>query len=265
MFNKKISLILMTLVFMLSVSAVAAVDSNSTDDMTASEVDEEPPSGDVGLLSANESSTDSDKGSYSLSGSDVSMYYKGGSNYQVTLSNGNAPVKDANVTLTLNGVTYIKTTDDSGKVSIPLDLNPNTYEISASYGNSTTKNIIKVLPVITAKDISMAYNSSTKYTATFLDSHGNALKNTNVKFILNGKTYTKKTNSKGVASLDLNLKAGNYKFFAVEATYGYLNFGNYIVWNDIRGLDNHRNNGGFVHNNFMVWPQIIALALSVFS
>ncbi len=216
MFNRKLCLILITLVFMLFVSAVSAVDSNSTDDMIAGEVDEEPPSGDVGVLSTNGSVADSVEDSYSLSGSDISMYYKGESNYQVTLSNGDNPVKDANVTLVLNGVTYVKTTDDSGKVFLPIDLSPDTYEISVSYANATAKNKIKVLPVITAKDVSKTYKSSTKYTATFLDSHGKPLKNTNVKFILKGKTYTKKTNSKGVASLNLDLKVGNYRVYAVH-------------------------------------------------
>ena len=122
MFNKKLCLILITLVFMLSVSAVSAVETNSTDDVIAGEVDEEPPSGDSNILSTNEQAADPEQNdTYSIRGSDVEMYYKGDSTYQAVLSNGDKPVSNANVTLTLNGVDYIRTTDASGKVSLPLD------------------------------------------------------------------------------------------------------------------------------------------------
>ena len=214
MFNKKISLILMTLVFMLSVSAVVAADSNSTDDVLAGEVDEEPPSGDVGVLSADESTGGlDDSGNYSVTGSDVSM--NGDSSNKLTLSDDQ--VNDADISQS-NGVL---SSDDAGQVSLsPVS----DSKMSSANGDSSIKT---TQPLVTGKDVSKTYKSSTKYTATFLDANGAPLKNTNVKFILNGKTYTKKTDSKGVASLDLDLNVGKYVVYAVHPN-GY-NISNKIV------------------------------------
>ena len=218
MFNKKINLVLIVLVFMLSLCAVSAADSNATDDIEINEVDEEPPSGVIDDLSTQDLAADlpEDSGNYTLSGNDVNMYYKGKANYEVVLSSNNQPVNNVSIIVKINGVTYNKTTDSNGKISIPLSLNTGSYSVFASYGNLTSKNIVKVLPVITAKNVVKTYKSSQKYYATFLDSNGNLLKNTNVKFQLNGKTYTEKTNSKGVASLDLDLNVGQYTIFAIH-------------------------------------------------
>ena len=97
---------------MLSISAVAAVESNTTDDVIAGEVDEEPPSGAVQDVSNNNTigvtndNLEKAAGDYELSGNDLKMYYKNGSSYDVTLRKNSKPVKNASLSIVLNGVTY---------------------------------------------------------------------------------------------------------------------------------------------------------------
>lgn len=74
---------------------------------------------------------------------------------------------------------------------------------------------------ITANDVTKYYKGSAKYTATFLDGNGSALANTNVKITLNGKEYTKMTDAKGTASLNLDLTPGTYKVVATNPVTGY--------------------------------------------
>lgn len=215
MFSKKFKLCLITLAFMLSISAVAAADTNSTDDVLAGDVDVEPPSGSSDLLSVSENAQSKTSGTdYVLTSEDGSHY--SGSNYTYVLSKDNNPAKNVSVSLKINGVSYTKNTDGDGKVSIPLDVNAGTYEISAKAGNAVSKEKVDVLPVVIGKDLTKTYSNTKKYSATFLDSNGNPLKYTNVKFILNNKTYTKKTNAKGVASLEVNLKVGTYTVYAIH-------------------------------------------------
>lgn len=173
MFNKKITLILMTLVFMLSVSAVVAADANSTDDVIASEVDEEPPSGVSQDISTDEvltTQTDDNNGSA------VSIIE---SSQELLSSGDNNSVKPLS-------------SDDDVLVA------------------SNAPQLIK------ANDVTKTYKSTTKYAAKFSKADGSALAKTKVKFILSGKTYTVKTNAKGVAKLPLDLKVGTYTVCAVH-------------------------------------------------
>lgn len=236
MFNKKICMILITLVFMLSVSAVAAADANQTDDVIAGEVDEEPPSVSADLLTAaNESSMAASGSGYELTVVDAANYYSG-SAYSVILSQNKAPVSKAKISFNVNGIIYTKTTGTDGKASVALKLDAGTYLVSASYANITQSKKVKVLPVVIAKDLTKTYSTSQSYSATFKNADGSPLKNKNVKFIVDGKNYTRKTNAKGVATVPVNLKVGTHTLIAVHPK-GYRSSNKITVKSSITASD----------------------------
>jgi len=153
--------------------------------------------------------------SKTVSSKSVTKYYKGSTKYTATfLDNYGKALSNTNVKITVNGVSYTKKTDSTGKISMDINLKPGTYKIVATnpvsgYKLTTT---FKVLSTITASDLSKVYLDKKKFTAKFYKSNGKVLANKKVKFKINGKTYTVKTNSKGNAKLSLtSLKKGTYK------------------------------------------------------
>ncbi len=56
---------------------------------------------------------------------DVTMYYKNSSKLNVELSDSDMnPISNNNITININGVNYIKTTDLDGKASLNINLDP---------------------------------------------------------------------------------------------------------------------------------------------
>lgn len=141
-------------------------------------------------------------------------------------SNANLTLANKNVYFVINNVNYNATTDSDGVAGVNLDVKPGNYEVSAyfvgdnTHENSALTSAVQVLPTIKANDMSKYYKGST-YTATFFDSQGKILANRAVTITVNGKSYTKKTNSNGLASLAINFKPGTYKVVSTNPVTGY--------------------------------------------
>ena len=129
------------------------------------------------------------------------------------------PLKNTYVTIVFGGKSYKLKTDANGIVKITNHLKPGSYTIKVK--NPKTSEVkthkIKVLARIDQnKNMTMYYGAGKYYKVRVLDNYGRIAKKVTVKFTLNGKTYYKKTNSKGIASLKISLKP---KTYTVSATY----------------------------------------------
>ena len=105
---------------------------------------------------------------------------------------------------------YTRTTNASGIAKLNLNLQPGNYIITAEYKNCKVSNNIKILPVLSARDISMKYRDGTKFVATLVDGQGKPYAGQTIQFNINGVFYNRITDSSGQAKLNINLMAGEY-------------------------------------------------------
>uniref|UniRef100_UPI000370F98C Ig-like domain repeat protein n=1 Tax=Methanobrevibacter smithii TaxID=2173 RepID=UPI000370F98C len=94
--------------------------------------------------------------------------------------------------------TYFATYKGTDKISRATD--NGTFEIK-----SVEYNVI-----LNASDVKMIYHDGTRFIATLTDKQGNPIRDAAIEITINGKTYTKTTDEKGVVSLGLSLDSGIY-------------------------------------------------------
>ena len=212
---------------MLSVSAVGAASDvgngvSFDDDAETGDLDVDPPSGidDINNVTYSKSEDTREPVIY---GEDLSMYYKNGSRYEVSIYQDgkiiNSQNNDSKVIFNVNGVNYTKELVN-GKASIGINLNPGNYTITTFYhytdGLVTKTNNIEVLSTIQANDVVKFFRNGTQYCAKFLDGCGSPLVNASVIFNINGVFYKKQTDDNGMAKLNINLRPGVYILTAMH-------------------------------------------------
>ena len=159
---------------------------------------------------------------------DITKYYRNATQYTVKVlgDDGNPVGAGENVTFNINGVFYTRTTNASGIAKLNLNLQPGDYIITAEYKNCRVSNKIKVLPVLSAHDISMKYRDGTEFVATLVDGQGNPFAGENVTFNINGVFYNRITDASGQAKLNINLMPGEY---IITSSYNEYGIGNKIT------------------------------------
>ena len=159
-------------------------------------------------------------------------YFKNASQFYISLIDGGSnPISSVNITMNINGVFYNRTTNENGTARLNINLPPGEYILTAIdplTGLMMSYNIT-VLPTLIADDLEMTYQDGSTFNVTVLDGQGNPLANVAVRFNINGIFYTKHTDSKGIAKLNINLMSGKY---IITSEYDGLKISNTITIKD---------------------------------
>ena len=141
----------------------------------------------------------------------------------VTDING-TPLAGEEINLTINGKTYTRTTNENGTAYITIRLNTGLYDVQiVYYGNNeynpsmAYNNILSNGTFLIASDLSMGYKDGSQFVVTLLNATRDPIVGEKVYITINGVTYTRTTDSEGIARLNINLRNDTY-----NVTYSYL-------------------------------------------
>ena len=101
-----------------------------------------------------------------------------------------------------------------------INLNPGEYNATVTYEDACAISKITVMSTVDGENITKIFRNATQYYATFWDSEGYRLNNTEVEFNINGVFYYRKTDDEGVARLNINLNPGEYIITAKNPNSG---------------------------------------------
>ena len=158
-----------------------------------------------------------------ITADNVTKYYGESERFVVVVTDykGN-PVAGKNVSFLINGVSYTRTTNAKGSVSIPLNLISGHYNITVTVDNKNFTSEVNILPTVNGSDVVKVFRNGTHYFATFRDREGYYLKEgTAVRFNINGVMYDRKiSGNEGIAKLNINLEQGEYIITAMNTVTG---------------------------------------------
>ena len=132
-----------------------------------------------------------------------------------------------NVTVTVDNVTQtVPVKSGENTITVP-GVSEGEHEVKVVYKDNETgktktfTETITVFKSINAeKEMTRGWNSPYDYKAEFLDNEGHVLKDTEVQFIVNNKTYNVKTDSQGIAYLSELFDVGEYNITMVNPVTG---------------------------------------------
>lgn len=223
MFKKKLLFLSLLIIFIISLSIVSA-NENITDSNDYL-IDDQ-------ITVSSEINETVEKTNVNIETDDFESYYNEKTELVSYLKDDtNQSLKNKTVKITVNGKTYEKTTNEGGKVTLPINLKPDTYkadinfEGDSKYNPVTTQTTLKIKKLnlaIDANDFKTYVDSDLFFKAKIYNKLTNdTVSNVSVLFkVYNTKTkkysnYYATTDKNGIATLNKNLKVGSYKISTV--------------------------------------------------